>query len=58
MTGGGTQAAALMTVLDLEEREPGVFVGQTPTTRHCLAAHCLQIRVSLSARSNAGSGCT
>ena len=33
MTGGGTQAAALMSVLDLEERSPDVFVGQTPTTR-------------------------
>ena len=33
MSGGGSQAAALMTVLDLEEREPDVFVGQTPTTR-------------------------
>ena len=33
MNGGGSQAAALMTVLDLEEREPDVFVGQTPTTR-------------------------
>ncbi len=33
MTGGGTQAAALMSVLDLEEREPDVFAGQTPTTR-------------------------
>ncbi|MGY1725850.1 acyl-CoA thioesterase [Geodermatophilus sp. SYSU D01062] len=32
MTGGGTQAAALMSVLDLEERSPDVFVGQTPTT--------------------------
>jgi acyl-CoA thioesterase II len=28
----GSQAAALMVVLDLEEREPDVFVGQTPTT--------------------------
>ena len=33
MSEGGSQAAALMTVLDLEERSPGVFVGQTPTTR-------------------------
>ncbi|MGR7027917.1 acyl-CoA thioesterase [Geodermatophilus sp. URMC 62] len=33
MSGGGSQAAALMTVLDLEERETDVFVGQTPTTR-------------------------
>ncbi|MBM7804729.1 acyl-CoA thioesterase-2 [Geodermatophilus bullaregiensis] len=33
MSGGGSQAAALMTVLDLEERAPDVFVGQTPTTR-------------------------
>ena len=33
MTAGETQAAALMGVLDLEERSPGVFVGQTPTTR-------------------------
>ena len=33
MSGGGTQAAALMSVLDLEERSPDVFVGQTPTTR-------------------------
>ena len=30
---GGTQAAALMVVLDLEERTPDVFVGQTPTTQ-------------------------
>jgi acyl-CoA thioesterase II len=29
---GGSQAAALMVVLDLDEREPDVFVGQTPTT--------------------------
>ena len=29
---GGSQAAALMVVLDLEERDPDVFVGQTPTT--------------------------
>jgi acyl-CoA thioesterase-2 len=28
----GTQAAALMVVLDLEERSPDVFVGQTPRT--------------------------
>jgi acyl-CoA thioesterase-2 len=28
----GSQAAALMAVLDLEEREPDVFVGQTPST--------------------------
>jgi acyl-CoA thioesterase-2 len=27
-----SQAAALMVVLDLEEREPDLFVGQTPTT--------------------------
>jgi acyl-CoA thioesterase II len=27
-----TQAAALMAVLELEEREPDLFVGQTPTT--------------------------
>ena len=33
MSEGGSQAAALMTVLDLEERSPGVFAGQTPTTR-------------------------
>jgi acyl-CoA thioesterase-2 len=33
VSGGETQAAALMGVLDLEERSPGVFVGQTPTTR-------------------------
>jgi acyl-CoA thioesterase-2 len=30
---GGSQAASLLQVLDLEEREPDVFVGQTPTTR-------------------------
>ncbi|MCV2491397.1 acyl-CoA thioesterase II [Geodermatophilus sp. YIM 151500] len=30
---GGSQAAALMAVLDLEERDPDVFVGQTPTTQ-------------------------
>ncbi|MGY1824350.1 acyl-CoA thioesterase [Geodermatophilus sp. SYSU D00079] len=30
---GDSQAAALLQVLDLEEREPDVFVGQTPTTR-------------------------
>ncbi len=30
---GGSQAAALMGVLDLDEREPDVFVGQTPSTR-------------------------
>ena len=29
---GGSQAAALLVVLDLEERRPDVFVGQTPTT--------------------------
>jgi acyl-CoA thioesterase-2 len=29
---GGSQAAALMVVLDLEERSPDVFVGQTPDT--------------------------
>jgi acyl-CoA thioesterase II len=29
---GDSQAAALMTVLDLEEREPDLFVGQTPRT--------------------------
>jgi acyl-CoA thioesterase II len=29
---GGSQAAALMAVLELEEREHEVFVGQTPTT--------------------------
>jgi len=29
---GGTQAAALKAVLDLEERETDVFVGQTPST--------------------------
>jgi acyl-CoA thioesterase II len=28
----GSQAAALMAVLDLEEREPGLYVGQTPRT--------------------------
>jgi acyl-CoA thioesterase-2 len=28
----GTQAAALMAVLELEEREPDLFVGQTPRT--------------------------
>ncbi len=33
MSGGGSQAAALMSVLGLEERSPDVFVGQTPTTR-------------------------
>ena len=35
MTGGagGTQAAALKAVLDLEERETDVFVGQTPSTQ-------------------------
>ena len=33
MSGGGSQAAALMSVLDLEERSPDLFVGQTPTTR-------------------------
>jgi acyl-CoA thioesterase II len=27
-----TQAAALLTILDLDEREPDVFVGQTPST--------------------------
>jgi acyl-CoA thioesterase-2 len=31
-TDGDSQAAALMAVLDLEETEPGVFVGQTPST--------------------------
>jgi acyl-CoA thioesterase-2 len=30
---GDSQAAALLQVLDLEERERDVFVGQTPTTR-------------------------
>ncbi|TFV59077.1 acyl-CoA thioesterase II [Geodermatophilus sp. DF01-2] len=30
---GGSQAAALMEVLDLDERAPDVFVGQTPSTR-------------------------
>ncbi|PRY50604.1 acyl-CoA thioesterase-2 [Geodermatophilus tzadiensis] len=30
---GGDQAAALMTVLGLEERDPDVFVGRTPSTR-------------------------
>ncbi|MGY1637314.1 acyl-CoA thioesterase [Geodermatophilus sp. SYSU D00742] len=30
---GDSQAAALLQVLDLEEREPDVLVGQTPTTR-------------------------
>ncbi|MFW3169054.1 acyl-CoA thioesterase [Geodermatophilus sp. CPCC 206100] len=30
---GDSQAAALLQVLDLEERETDVFVGQTPTTR-------------------------
>jgi acyl-CoA thioesterase-2 len=29
----GSQAAALMVVLDLDERRPDVFVGQTPSTR-------------------------
>ena len=29
---GDTQAAALMAVLDLEERDPDLFVGQTPST--------------------------
>ncbi len=29
---GGSQAAALMVVLDLEERSPDVFVGRTPDT--------------------------
>ena len=29
---GDSQAAALMAVLDLEEREPDLFVGQTPRT--------------------------
>jgi len=29
---GESQAAALLAVLDLEEREPDVFVGQTPST--------------------------
>ncbi|SFP37771.1 acyl-CoA thioesterase-2 [Geodermatophilus dictyosporus] len=33
MTGGDSQAAALMTVLGLEERDPDVFVGRTPSTR-------------------------
>jgi acyl-CoA thioesterase-2 len=28
----GSQAASLMAVLDLEEREPGLYVGQTPRT--------------------------
>jgi acyl-CoA thioesterase-2 len=28
----GSQAASLMAVLDLEEREPGLYVGQTPHT--------------------------
>ena len=34
MTGlrDGSQAASLMAVLDLEEREPGLYVGQTPRT--------------------------
>jgi acyl-CoA thioesterase-2 len=32
MTLSESRAAALMAVLDLEEREPDVFVGQTPTT--------------------------
>ena len=34
MSGGGehTQAAALMSVLVLEEREPDLFVGKTPGT--------------------------
>ncbi len=34
MTGGGgaDDVAALLQVLDLEEREPGVYVGQTPKT--------------------------
>jgi acyl-CoA thioesterase II len=31
-TARDTQAAALLVVLDLEERSPDVFVGQTPTT--------------------------
>jgi acyl-CoA thioesterase-2 len=31
--GGDSQAASLMAVLDLDEREPDVFVGQTPSTR-------------------------
>jgi acyl-CoA thioesterase II len=31
-TARSSQAAALMVVLDLEERSPDVFVGQTPTT--------------------------
>jgi acyl-CoA thioesterase II len=33
VSGGGSQAAALLSVLDLEERSPDLFVGQTPTTR-------------------------
>ncbi|MGY1666342.1 acyl-CoA thioesterase [Geodermatophilus sp. SYSU D00696] len=33
MSSGGTQAAVLMGVLDLEERSPDLFVGQTPGTR-------------------------
>ncbi|SDD10198.1 acyl-CoA thioesterase-2 [Geodermatophilus telluris] len=33
MSGGDSQAAALMTVLGLEERDTDVFVGSTPRTR-------------------------